>query len=83
MFTTTLGMKSILLKIDDKVKSELEMIKEGEGLGNQTATVIFLIKYYLLTKGKNLDTTLSLLDKVMGKIDPKSIPSLEEQLKDL
>lgn len=76
-------MKSILLKVNDKIKSELDLIREEEGFGNQTATVTYLVKYYLMTKKSKLDTTLAILDKLLDKIDTKSLPPLEEQLKDL
>ncbi len=32
-------MKSIMLKVDDKIKQELDLIKNEEGLGTQTATI--------------------------------------------
>ncbi|MBU2524780.1 hypothetical protein KKG71_06330 [Patescibacteria group bacterium] len=76
-------MKSILIKVDDKVKKELDLIREEEGFGNQTSTIVFLIKYYLLTKNNRLDTTISALDKVLNKLDTKKLPSLKEQFKDL
>jgi hypothetical protein len=82
-FANPLTLKSILLKVDDKIKEELALIREEEGLGNQTATITYLIKYYFLTKKSNLDTTIAMLEKVLEKVDTKSIPPLKEQLKDL
>lgn len=76
-------MKSILFKVDDKIKDELDLIRAEEGLGTQTATITYLVKYYFLTKKSSLDTTISILDKVLDKLDSKKIPPLEEQLKDL
>ena len=76
-------MSSIILKVADKIKRELEMIQEEEGLGNRTSTVTFLIKYYFLTKQRTLDQSIHLLDKALEKIDVDSLPSLEDQLKDI
>lgn len=76
-------MKSILLKVNDKIKDELNLIREEEGLGNQTATVIYLIKYYFLTKKSQLDVNLAVLDKLLDKIELKSLPSVEKQLSEL
>lgn len=78
-----LTMKSILIKVDDKIKSELDMIRESEGLGNQTATITYLIKYYILTKSSKLDEYIALLDRALNKIDASKIPSIKEQLKDI
>lgn len=76
-------MKSILLKVEDQIKEELDTIRKEEGLNSQTSTITYLIKYYFLTKKSQLDTILAILDKTLDKIDPKKIPSLEEQLKNL
>jgi len=38
-------MKSIMLKVDDKIKQELDLIRSEEGLGTQTATITYLVKY--------------------------------------
>mgnify|MGYP001583278171 CR=1 FL=1 len=76
-------MKSIMLKVDDKIKEELDLIRSEEGLGTQTATITYLIKYYFLTKRSSLDTTIALLDKALDTIDLSKLPSAEEQLKDL
>lgn len=78
-----LTMKSILIKVDDKIKSELDMIREGEGLGNQTATITYLIKYYMLTKSSKLDDYIAMMDRALDKMDTTKIPSIREQLKDL
>lgn len=76
-------MKSIMLKVDDKIKQELDLIRDEEGLGTQTATITYLIKYYFLTKKSSLDTTIAIFDKVLAKLDTKKIPSIEQQLKNL
>lgn len=76
-------MKSIMLKVDDKIKEELDLIRSEEGLGTQTATITYLIKYYFLTKKSSLDTTIALLDKALDTIDLSKLPSAEDQLKDL
>lgn len=76
-------MKSIMLKVDDKIKQELDLIRSEEGLGTQTATITYLVKYYFLTKKSSLDTTIAILDKALEKLDTSKIPTIEEQLKDL
>lgn len=76
-------MKSIMLKVDDKIKEELDLIRSEEGLGTQTATITYLIKYYFLTKKSSLDTTIAILDKALDRLDLSKIPSLEDQLKDI
>ena len=75
-------MKSIMLKVDDKIKQELDLIKSEEGLGTQTATITYLVKYYFLTKKSSLDTTIAILDRALEKLDTNKIPPIEEQLKD-
>lgn len=76
-------MKSIMLKVDDKIKEELDLIRSEEGLGTQTATITYLIKYYFLTRKSSLDVSIAMLDKALDLIDLSKIPSLEEQLKDI
>ena len=76
-------MKSILLKVNDKVIDELELIQKNEGLNNRTATILYLIKYYILTKENSLDQKIAIFDKLLEKIDWDKVPSLEEQLKDI
>jgi len=76
-------MKTILLKVDEKIPQELDLIKESEGLGNRTSAFIFLIKYYFLTKKTSLDTSINIFEKLLDKIDTKKLKSLKEQLKDL
>jgi len=78
-----MAMATILLKVKDKIKEELEDIKDEEGLNNQTSTFIFLIKYYKLTKKSKLDNTVEALNKVLDKMDVDNLPPLEEQLKDV
>lgn len=75
-------MKSILLKVPQKIPEELDRIQEEEGLGNRTSTVTFLIKYYLLTKKSALDQSIDVLDKLLDKIDVEKLTSTREQLKD-
>ncbi|MBN1494110.1 hypothetical protein JW911_00015 [Candidatus Peregrinibacteria bacterium] len=76
-------MKSILLKVNDKVNEELETIQELEGLNSRTSTITFLIKYYLLTKGRSFDATADLFEKALSKVDWENLPSPEDQLKKL
>lgn len=76
-------MTSILLKVDEIIKKELQQIREAEGLGSQTATVVYLVKYYNLTKQSRLDGKIALLDSLLDKIEVKDLPSLKDQLKDL
>lgn len=79
----TFFMKSIILKVDEKIPQELDLIQAEEGLGNRTSTVTFLIKYYFLTKKNSLSHSLQILDKFLGKIDVNALPSARTQLKDL
>jgi len=76
-------MKTIILKVDEKIPQELDLIKETEGLGNRTSAFIFLIKYYFLTKNKDLDGSIAILNNLLDRVDTKKIPSAEEQLKDV
>jgi len=76
-------MKNILLRVKNKVLFELETIQELEGLKSRTSTITYLIKYYFLTKKHSFDDKADLFEKVLKKIDFDSLPSLEEQLKDI
>lgn len=76
-------MTPITFKVDSKVAQELDLIKSEEGLGNRTATFTFLIKYYLLTKKSSLNDSLDLMEKLASKINPETLPSPEEQLRNL
>jgi len=76
-------MKSILLKVNDKVVDELDLIQKNEGLNNRTATILYLIKFYILTKENSLDQKIAIFDKILEKIDWDKVPPLEEQLKDI
>lgn len=76
-------MKTIILKVNEKIPKELDLIKEAEGLGSRTSTFIFLIKYYFLTKKRSLDQTIKVFDALLDQIDLDSLPSPEEQLKDV
>lgn len=76
-------MKSILLRVPEKIPHELDQIQDEEGLGNRTSTITFLIKYYFLTKKRSLDESIDLLEKVVEKMDFKKIPPFDEQLKDV
>ena len=44
---------------------------------------MILVKYYILTKENSLDAKIAIFDKLLQKIDKKSIPPLKEQLKDI
>ncbi|MBU1703237.1 hypothetical protein KJ951_02425, partial [Patescibacteria group bacterium] len=76
-------MKTIVLKVDDKIPRELDIIESEEGLGNRTSTVTFLIKYYFLTKKSSLDQSIKILDRLLDKIDTEKLPSARQQLKNL
>jgi hypothetical protein len=76
-------MKTVVLKVDDKIPRELDLIEKEEGLGNRTSTVTFLIKYYFLTKKSSLDQSIKFLDRLLDRIDTDKLPSAKEQLKDL
>lgn len=76
-------MTSIILKISDKIPKELDIIQDEEGLGNRTSTIIFLIKYYFLTKRNSLDQSMQIMDKLLDRIDIGKLPSAKEQLKDV
>lgn len=76
-------MTAIIFKVAEKIPKELDLIKEEEGLGNRTATLTFLIKYYFLTKKTSLDQSIQLLDKLLDKLDTAKLPSAREQLKDI
>lgn len=76
-------MTSLLFKVSDKIPKELDIIQEEEGLGNRTATVTFLIKYYFLTKKNSLDQSIQIMNKLLDRIDTNTLPSAREQLKDV
>lgn len=76
-------MASLLFNVSDKIHSELDLIQEAEGLGNRTATLTFLIKYYLLTQKTSLDQSIAVLSTLIDRIDTSKLPSPEEQLSDL
>lgn len=76
-------MATFFFNVDDRIRKEIELIQEEEGLGNRTATVTFLVKYYFLTKKSSLDHSIALLDKLLAKMDTSKLPSLEDQLKDV
>ncbi|EKD64328.1 MAG: hypothetical protein ACD_51C00025G0003 [uncultured bacterium] len=76
-------MKTIILKVDEKIPRELDLIQKSEGLGNRTSTFTFLIKYYFLTKQNSLDRSIVFMDRLLDKIDIPNLPSAKDQLKDL
>lgn len=76
-------MKTMILKVDEKIPEELDLIKESEGLGNRTSTFTFLIKYYFLTKKNSLDSSINLLNQLLDRVDTSKLPSAEDQLKDV
>ncbi len=74
----------MILKVDDKISKELEMIKECEGLGNRTSTFVFLVKYYFLTRKDSLDESIEKLNELLDKkVSGKKLPRAKEQLRDL
>ena len=77
------SMKTIVLKVSDKIPKELDIIEDEEGLGNRTSTVTFLIKYYFLTKKSSLEQSVTILDRLLDRIDKDKLPSGREQLKKL
>ena len=76
-------MASIIFKVSDKIPKELDIIQEEEGLGNRTATITFLIKYYFLTKKGSLDQSMQIMDKLLDRINISKIPSSKNQLEDV
>jgi len=76
-------MNSIIFKVSEKIPKELDLIQEMEGLGNRTSTLIFLIKYYLLTKNSSLDQSIKVVENLLDKIDVSKLPSARDQLKDV
>lgn len=76
-------MTAISLKLNEKIPKELDLIQEEEGLGNRTATITFLVKYYFLTKKNSLDQTIAMMDRLLDKVDVDKLPSAREQLMDL
>lgn len=76
-------MTSLVLKVDEKIPQEIDLIKEMEGLGNRTATITFLIKYYFLTQKSSLEQSIGVLNTLIDRTDTSNIPSPEEQLKDI
>jgi hypothetical protein len=77
-------MKTMIMKVDEKIPKELDLIKESEGLGNRTSAFTFLIKYYFLTKKDSLDRSIATLNHLLDKkVDVDNLPSAEEQLKDV
>ncbi len=76
-------MKTIILKVDEKIPQELDLIKEAEGLGNRTSAFTFLIKYYFLTKKNSLDLHIQTLNSLLNKVDASKLPSAKDQLKDV
>jgi len=76
-------MKTIVMKVDDKIPRELDLITREEGLGNRTSTVTFLIKYYFLTKKNTLDQSIGMMEALLDNMDISGLKSPREQLKDL
>ena len=76
-------MTAIIMKVNDRIPKELDIIQEEEGLGNRTSTITFLIKYYFLTKKSSLDQSMQIMDKLLDRIDVQKLPSAIEQLKDI
>lgn len=83
MYKLLSPMKTIVMKVDDKIPQELDLIKKEEGLGNTTSTVTFLIKYYFLTKKNSLDGSIKMLELLLDRIDTKNLKSAREQLEDV
>lgn len=76
-------MTSMVFKVNDKIPKELDIIQDEEGLGNRTSTILFLIKYYFLTKKNSLDQSVQILDKLLDRIDIGKLPSAKKQLHDV
>lgn len=73
----------MIFKVDDKIQNELDLIQQAEGLGNRTAALIFLVKYYFLTRKNTLDQSIQILEKLLDRIDLHALPSAKEQLEDV
>lgn len=78
-----LAMTSMIFKVADKIPKELDLIQEEEGLGNRTAALTYLIKYYFLTQKSSMEHSIQILDKLLDRMDAADLPSLKEQLKDV
>ncbi len=76
-------MTSLIFKVSDKISTEMDLVQEAEGLGNRTATLAFLVKYYFLTQKNSLDQSISLLNSLLDRVDTATLSSPEEQLSDL
>lgn len=76
-------MTTVVLKVSDKIPKELDIIQEEEGLGNRTATVAFLIKYYFLTQRNSLDQSIQMMNMLLDRMDGSALPSARDQLKDV
>lgn len=76
-------MKTIILKVNEKISDELDLIQEAEGLGNRTSTFTFLTKYYFLTKKDSLDRSIQTLNALLDKVDTNNLPSAKDQLNDV
>ncbi len=74
-------MKTIVLKVDEKIPDELDVIQNSEGLGNRTSTISYLIKYYFLTQENTLNNSIHTLNTLLDRVDADRLPSAEEQLK--
>jgi hypothetical protein len=74
---------TIVLKVNDKIPQEIDLIQEEEGLGNRTSTITFLVKYYFLTKNNSLDSSINMMNRMLDKIDTSKIPSTADQLKNI
>ncbi|OGJ52266.1 hypothetical protein A2335_02215 [Candidatus Peregrinibacteria bacterium RIFOXYB2_FULL_32_7] len=72
--------KILPIKVSQVIVDEFDDIKESEGLGNRASTFSFLVKYYKMKQLHEFGRAIDELSNVVDKIDPKKIPSAEEQL---
>jgi hypothetical protein len=72
--------KIMPIKVSPIIVEEFDRIQEEEGLGNRASTFSFLVKYYHQKQWQEFEKAADELGDVLDRIDPKNIPSAEEQL---
>lgn len=75
-------MASMIFKVNDKIPKEMDLIQDEEGLGNRTSTLLFLIKYYFLTKKSSLEQSIQIMDRLLDRV-ADDLPSPRKQLQDV
>lgn len=73
----------MVFKVDEQIPQEMELIQTSEGLGNRTATLSYLIKYYFLTQKSSIENSVHMLNASLDTLDVNTLPSAEDQLSDI